>query len=103
MDFSWATDKIDRWEKHSIYHDAGVQDDRWYKEGDKYYTLFSKRGRKQWVQEPDGLKTYCSYTHPWDHPLLENPFEQDFSNVDPRYCSINYVKELKEAQEFLNL
>jgi hypothetical protein len=28
MSFSWATSSIDQWDKHTIYHNAGVTSDR---------------------------------------------------------------------------
>jgi hypothetical protein len=98
MDFTWATDRIEEWGVYnSLYHDAGtVNDEPINKEGDK---LFYKRGNR--VQ--DGENKVWNYAIRWKHPLLRTPFMDDLSYVSQKYCSFNYVRELKQAQKFLNL
>jgi len=75
MDFCWATDKIEKWDKVQIYHDAGAST-RPVEEG---HMLFHKR----------------------DLPYVNNektPFEDDLSFVSNEYCSKNYVGEIQEAR-----
>lgn len=66
FDFSWATDKIEKWDERGIYHNAGVvtNDD----------ILFSKIA----------------------HQI--SPFNKELKCSD-KYCSYNYVKEIKETEE----
>lgn len=66
MDFAWATDPIKKWERVSIFHNAGAV----IKNGEYF------------------LKT--------DYQI--SPFNQKIKCGD-KYCSINYVKEIKETEE----
>lgn len=75
MDMCWATDLIDKWNKASIYHDAGASA-RPVEEG---HWLFHKRN-KDYVNN------------------IKTPFEDDLSYVSPKYCSYNYVKEIEAAK-----
>jgi hypothetical protein len=66
FDFSWATDKIEKWDKRGIYHNAGVVSE----DG----VLFNK------------IKHQIS------------PFNKKLECSD-KYCSYNYVKEIKETEK----
>lgn len=75
MDFCWATDPIDKWDKVQIYHDAGAST-RPIKEG---HMLFHKR----------------------DLPYVNNektPFDDDLSFVSNEYCSYWYAREIEDAR-----
>lgn len=75
MDFCWATDPIEKWDKVQIYHDAGAHT-REIKPG---HQLFLKR----------------------EHNYINNistPFDDDLSFVSEEYCSKNYVKEIIEVK-----
>jgi hypothetical protein len=74
MDFCWATDMIEKWDKVQIYHDAGAST-RPVREG---HRLFHKRD----IQYVNNLLT---------------PFDEDLSYVSSEYCSKNYVQEIEEA------
>lgn len=78
MDFCWATDSIEKWDKVQIYHDAGASS-RPIKEG---HQLFHKR-ELRYVNNQS------------------TPFEEDLSFVSSEYCSKNYVKEIEEAGNLL--
>lgn len=74
LDFCWATDPVEKWEKVQIYHDAGAST-RPVKEG---HMLFHKR----------------------DLPYVNNvktPFEDDLTFVSPEYCSYWYAREIEAA------
>lgn len=73
MDFCWATDKIEKWDKVQIYHDAGATS-----RNHDNAILFHKREA-----------VYVNN--------FRTPFEDDLSDVDSNYCSKNYVKEIEEA------
>lgn len=76
MDFVWATDPIEKWDKVQIYHDAGATS----RNHDKAI-LFHKR----------------------EHKYINNlgtPFEDDLSDVSDKYCSKNYVREITEASPY---
>lgn len=78
MDFAWATDNIDKWDKVNIYHDAGASPTS-IKYKETFHSLFYKR----------------------DHAYINNirtPFEDDFSHISKEYCSYMYVQELKAAK-----
>jgi hypothetical protein len=74
MDFCWATDPIEKWDRVQIYHDAGAST-RPIKEG---HMLFHKR-------DSDYINNQAT------------PFEKDLSFVSSEYCSKNYVREIDEA------
>lgn len=98
MDFTWATDRIEEWGFYnSLYHDAGTISDEPNNEGNR---LFYKRGTR--VKAANG-DTVWNYALKWEAAELRTPFMDDLSYVSPKYCSYNYVKELKEAQKYLNL
>lgn len=78
MDFCWATDPIEKWDKVQIYHDAGAST-RPVKEG---HMLFHKR-------DLDYVNNQAT------------PFEKDLSFVSPEYCSKNYVNEIMEARPYV--
>jgi hypothetical protein len=69
MNFSWATDLINKWDESSIYHNAGAV----VENGD--YFLKSKYQR--------------------------SPFNLDLK-ITNKYCSFNYVKEIKETEKNFN-
>jgi len=73
MDFCWATDPIGKWDQVQIYHDAGATS-----RNHDNAILFHKRELK-YVNNQG------------------TPFEDDLSDVDEKYCSKNYVKEIQEA------
>jgi hypothetical protein len=75
MDFCWATDPIEKWDKVPFYHDAGAHT-REIKPG---HQLFLKRESKYINNQG-------------------TPFEDDLSFVSNEYCSLNYVKEIREIQ-----
>jgi len=68
LDFAWATDPISKWNEVSIYHDAGAV---------KNSKLFNKR-------DEDYVNNICT------------PFDKEL-DVDPNFCSYNYVQAIKEA------
>lgn len=74
MDFCWATDKIEKWDKVQIYHDAGA----YRKEIEPGHKLFLKR-------EPQYVNN------------VGTPFQDDLSDVSKDYCSYNYVREIIQA------
>lgn len=75
MDFCWATDPIEKWEKVQIYHDAGATS-----RNHEGAILFHKRESK-----------YINN--------LGTPFEDDLSAVSDKYCSKNYVREIEEIKK----
>lgn len=77
MDFCWATDPIEKWDKVQIYHDAGATS-----RNHDQAILFHKRESK-----------YINN--------LGTPFEDDLSDVSDKYCSKNYVKEIEESNPWL--
>jgi hypothetical protein len=78
MDFCWATDPIEKWDKVQIYHDAGAST-RPVKEG---HMLFHKRD----LQYVNNEKT---------------PFEEDLSFVSAEYCSYHYAREIEAAARYI--
>lgn len=74
MDFCWATDPIEKWDKVQIYHDAGAST----REIEPGHKLFHKR-------DADYINNQAT------------PFEKNLSFVSPKYCSKNYAKEIDEA------
>jgi hypothetical protein len=70
MDFAWATDPIEKWDTVNIYHDAGVVSD--------VPEMFYKRKLKYITNE-------------------STPFEDDLSQISPKYCSFNYVRAIKDS------
>lgn len=80
LDFAWATDTIDKWDRVYIYHDAGKT------EGTK---LFNKKGHLVITQNGKAGGKYINN--------VGTPFKDDLSWVNPEYCSFNYVKEIKET------
>lgn len=93
MNFCWATDKIEKWNKCTIYHDAGGTATPIKDENGKEHKLFHKKGER--------INGKDSYMHSWDHEELRNPFMDDLSFVSKDYCSFNYVKELLETKKYL--
>lgn len=75
LDFCWATDLIEKWDKLNIYHDAGAST-RAIEPG---HYLFNKRDPK-----------YINN--------LVTPFQEDLSWVSQKYCGGNYVKIINEAK-----
>lgn len=74
MDFAWATDKVEKWDKVQIYHDAGATS-----RNHDNAILFHKR----------------------EHKYINNistPFEDDLSDVSKDYCSSKYVEEIEQAR-----
>jgi hypothetical protein len=80
LDFAWATDTIDKWDRVYIYHDAGKT------EGTK---LFNKKGHLVITQNGKAGGKYVNN--------VGTPFEDDLSWVDKNYCSYKYVKEILET------
>jgi hypothetical protein len=79
MSFCWATDLIEKWDKYTIYHDAGVAEE-------------SVRGFP-------GCTSALFYKRDFNYiNNFSTPFEDDLSFVDPKYCSKNYVKCIEEAK-----
>jgi len=79
MDFAWATDYIEKWDQVSIYHDAGASPTSIKYKDETQHKLFHKR----------------------DSAYINNvrtPFEDDLSFVSDKYCSYNYVQQIKEAK-----
>jgi hypothetical protein len=74
MDFCWATDPIEKWDRVQIYHDAGAST-RPIKEG---HMLFHKRD-------------LCYVNNE------KTPFEDDLSFVSKEYCSRNYARAIWDA------
>lgn len=69
LDFAWATDPIEKWDKVYLYHDAGAST----REVEPGHKLFNKR----------------------ELPYVNNqrtPLDDDLSFVSPKYCSHNYTK-----------
>lgn len=75
MDFCWATDFIDKWDRVNIYHDAGATG-RPIRGG---HRLFHKR-------EADYINN------------RKTPFEDDLSIVSNEYCSWHYARAIEEAK-----
>lgn len=78
LDFAWATDPIEKWEKHIIYHDAGAgHGSIAYIEGSEQFLFFKRK------------QSYINNEN--------TPFDEDLSFVSPHYCSYNYVREIEQA------
>jgi len=86
LDFAWATDPIEKWDKVSIYHDAGDTTAPLIVDGKEHW-LFNKRGQR--VAYGDSFVYLRNYT---DNE--KSPIEDDLSWVSPKFCSYNYVQEL---------
>lgn len=69
LDFSWATDPIEKWDKTNIYHNAGAVIDN-----GEYF-----------------LKTNYQ----------KSPFNKKI-NCGKKYCSYNYLNEVKETEKKFN-
>jgi hypothetical protein len=69
MSFSWATSGIQEWDKHPIFHNAGVTSDR--------KDLFFKGA-------------YMSQ-------LPYNTIESQIYNTN--FCSFNYIQEIKKTKQ----
>lgn len=67
LNFSWATDPIEKWNENAIFHNAGATSDR--------KDLFVKSNYQT------------------------SPFNKDFPSVSNKYCSYNYINEIKETEE----
>lgn len=79
MSFAWATDTIDKWDKYTIYHDAGVAEE-------------SKRGFP-------GCTEVLFYKRHQDYVNnVITPFDEDLSYVSDKYCSKKYVECIYEAR-----
>ena len=68
LSFSWATDNISNWDKHKIFHNAGVTADM--------KDLFYKGAY-----------------------IDRDPFDVDFSYVNPDKCSMKYVEAIKGVDQ----
>lgn len=68
LDFSWATDIISRYNEAKIYHNAGA--------GPANHPAIFYKGN------------YIS----------RKPFGEDFSKVDPNFCSIKYVEAINKVK-----
>jgi len=75
LDFSWATQPIEEFSKHAIYHNAGVSG-KWQELNGEKVKMFHK-GESIFR---DNIYTF---------------FDLDYSDVDPRYCSRKYVDYIK--------
>lgn len=93
MDFCWATDKVEDWDKNTIYHDAGGTAKPIIDGDGKEHLLFHKKGPL--------VDKKPSYMLGWDDENLRSPFTDDLSFVSPAYCSIKYVNEINETKKFL--
>jgi hypothetical protein len=69
LSFSWATDKIEEWSKHPIYHNAGVTNEA---------HLFNK-----------GLF----------HNNRTSPFEQEITGISKDYASYMYFQEIMDVKD----
>lgn len=79
LDFCWATQKIEEWDKHSIYHNAGVVS--------KYMIL-----------DDEQVKMYNKSEIVFRENIL-TPFDvmkQDHDGVHTGYCDYNYLSEILE-------
>lgn len=72
MDFAWATDSIQKWDKVHLYHDAGAGSNP---------LLFDKRNPKYIIGNN-----------------VTTPFEDDLSFVSNEFCSYNYVQQILESK-----
>lgn len=75
MDFCWATDPIEKWDRVQFYHDAGAHT----REVEAGHQLFHKRDQK----------------------YIDNkavPFDEDLSFVSSKYCSYHYARAIEEAR-----
>lgn len=68
LSFSWATSRIEEYEKHNIFHNAGVT-------GDRSKELFYK-----------------------GNFINQTPFEADLSFVSDKFASIKYVEAIKSVK-----
>jgi len=96
MNFSWATEYIDSWNKNIIYHDASASPDPFTKDGKEYRTFF-KRGNRIKLGNTD----FFDYILDWEAPMLKTPFDDDLNYVSPELCSYRYVQEILKTKEFL--
>jgi hypothetical protein len=78
MDFCWATDAIEKWDRVQIYHDAGATGQN-ICEG---HRLFHKREMAYVNNE-------------------RTPFEDDLSFVSNQYCSYWYAREIEAAGRYI--
>lgn len=82
MDFAWATDTVDKWDRVYLYHDAGAGPQPVIVEGIPHF-LFYKKGR--------GLE----YVNNRTSPFIDN----QHMLVSPSYCSSMYCKEIEDAKK----
>lgn len=94
MDFAHATDRIEKWYRKGIYHDAGAPRGPHIVDG-KEYLLFYKKG--QYVEKEKGFN--IEYTGDWGQALT--PFEDYLGYVSPEFASYNYVKEILLTKQYL--
>lgn len=82
MDFAWATDSIDKWDKVYIFHNAGATGAPFMVDGIPHI-LFYKAGRQ--------LQYVNNRTTPFDD--LEHQI------VSPQYCSSKYCDAIEDARK----
>lgn len=84
MDFAWATDKIDKWDKVYIYHDAGATGAPLVDENGRAHMLFYKRK----------LDYVNNKITPFDDGM--------YVLTSPEYCSFKYCEEIGETANKIN-
>ncbi len=87
MDFAWATDKIEKWDKVQLFHDAGAGLDPLIDENGKAHDLFFKKGKI-------GFEYANNRAMPYEAADL--PF------ISPEYCSSKYVQEILDTKKANN-
>lgn len=96
LDFCWASNYVEEWDKNYIYHDASASVEPLKKDGKEFRTFF-KRGNKIKI---DNFETH-DYILSYENPYLRTPFDDDLSYVSPELCSYNYTQEILNTKKFL--
>lgn len=96
MNFAWATEYTDSWDRNTIYHDASASPDPTLKDGKELRTFF-KRGNRIKL----GGQDFFDYILDWEAPMLKTPFDDDLSYVSPELCSYKYCQEIQKTKDFL--
>lgn len=96
MNFCWATNYIEEWDKNYIYHDASASPDPIKKDG-KIFRTFFKRGNRIKILDQE----FFDYTLSYEAPMLKTPFDEDLSYVSSELCSYNYCKIISDTKNYL--
>lgn len=100
LDFCWATDTIDRWDKTSIFHNAGVTAESTIRTRAK-----NADGTNVFVDAPVFYKGKGQYANNTLTPFQDDEYIQNIINhpISKQYCSYKYAEEIVKTKKAFNL